>query len=145
MANQETPATAESNNNKNNKKTTLWKILAIIATTASIVGLYLLSRYSYLLFHNTIEIFTIVIAFAISAIAWNSRRISDNNYFLFIGIAFLFVGGLDLLHTLSYKGMDLFPGFNGSNLATQLWIATRYVFALTMLFALLLVYRFFQP
>jgi signal transduction histidine kinase len=145
MASQETPAAANMNNNQNNKKTTLWKILAIIATAASIVGLYLLSRYSYLLFHNTIEIFTIVIAFAISAIAWNSRRIADNNYFLFIGIAFLFVGGLDLLHTLSYKGMDLFPGFNGSNLATQLWIATRYVFALTLLFALLLARRKIKP
>jgi hypothetical protein len=34
-----------------------------------------------------------------------------NNYLLLLGIAYLFVGNLDLLHTLSYKGIrPVFPG-----------------------------------
>ena len=53
---------------------------------------------------------------------------------LFLGIAFLFIAILDLLHTLAYKGMDIFSGY-GANLPTQLWIAARYVQALSLLLA----------
>ena len=85
----------------------------IIGGAASLLILYFLSRQNYLLFHSIVEIFSIVIAFAIFAIAWNSRRLIDNNYFVFIGIAFLFVAGLDVFHTLAYKGMWSFSKFCG--------------------------------
>jgi signal transduction histidine kinase len=104
---------------------------------ASLGALYYLSLQNYLLFHSIVEIFSIVIAFAIFAVAWNSRRLVYNNYFIFIGIAFLFVAGLDVFHTLAYKGMGVFPSFVGSNLATQLWIATRYVLGFSFLISLL--------
>ncbi len=113
-------------------------LLAGIALILSVVGLYFLSRYNYLLFHSTTEVFTIVIAIVIFTIAWNSRKIMDNNYLAFIGIAFLFVAGLDLLHTLAYKGMGVFPGVS-TNLATQLWIAMRYLFAFSLAIPLLFV------
>ena len=119
--------------------------ITIIAIMLILVGLYFLSNYSYLLFHNAVEIFTIVIAFSIFTIAWNSRRIVDSNFFLFLGIAFLFVAGFDLLHTLAYKGMNLFPGFPGSNLATQLWIVTRYILAFTLIISLILIKRKIKP
>ncbi len=90
------------------------------------LGLILTRLHSYLLFHSLAEIFSIIIACSIFALAWNSRRIIDNGYFVFIGIAYLFVGSLDLLHTLSYKGMGVFPDA-GPNLPTQLWIAARYM------------------
>jgi PAS domain S-box-containing protein len=105
-----------------------------------LAGLYVSSLYNYLLFHNLAEIFSIVIAFGIFAIAWNSRPFLDNNYLLFIGIAFLFVGGLDLVHTFSYKGMAIFAGF-GSNLPTQLWIAARYMESFSLLIAPLFFHR----
>jgi hypothetical protein len=105
-----------------------------------LAGLYVSSLYNYLLFHNLAEIFSIVIAFGIFAIAWNSRLFLDNNYLLFIGIAYLFVGGLDLLHTFSYKGMAIF-GESGSNLPTQLWIAARYMESLSLLIAPLFFHR----
>jgi hypothetical protein len=76
-------------------------ILFAVAGAVSLAGLYVLSRVNYLLFHSSVEVFSIVIAFAIFAIAWNSRRMMDSNYLLFIGIACLFVGGVDLLHTLA--------------------------------------------
>ena len=75
-----------------------------------LTGLYLTSLYSYLLFHSLSEIFSVVVAWGIFMIAWNSRQFLDNNYFLFVGIAYLFVGGVDLLHTLAYKGMGVFQG-----------------------------------
>ena len=97
-------------------------------------SLYLLSRYNYLLFHGIAEIFSILIAWSIFIIAWNTRKIATNQYLLFLGIAFLFIGGIDLVHTLAYKGMGVFEGY-GANLATQLWIAARYVESLSLLIA----------
>lgn len=97
-------------------------------------GLYLTSLYNYLLFHYIVELFSILIAFGIFVIAWNSRRFMDNNYLLFLGIAYLFIGGLDLIHTLAYKGMRIFPGYE-TNLATQLWISARYMESVSLLIA----------
>ena len=68
------------------------------------------SQYSYLLFHSIAEIFSVVVAFGIFMLAWNSRRFLDNNALLFIGIAYLFVGMIDILHTLAYKGKGVFAG-----------------------------------
>jgi len=117
----------------------------IISGAVILSALYYLSRQNYLLFHGVVEIFSIVIAFASFAIAWNSRRLVDNNYFVFIGIAFLFVAGLDVFHVLAYKGMGVFPSFIGSNLATQLWIATRYVLGFSFLIPLLFTQRKIKP
>ena len=50
------------------------------------------SKDSYLLFHSLIETFSIIVAGSIFMIAWNAREHLDNNYFLFIGIAYFFVG-----------------------------------------------------
>ncbi len=105
-----------------------------IAGILVFLGLYLASLYSYLLFHSLAEIFSIVVACGIFMVAWNSRRFLDNHYFLFIGIAYLFVGGLDLLHTLAYKGMGVFQGYE-TNLPTQLWIAARYMGSLSLFLA----------
>ena len=99
-----------------------------------LLGLYLLSLYHYLLFHSIAEIFSVIIACGIFMVAWNSRRFLDNNYLLFLGIAYLFIAGLDLVHTLGYKGMAIFKGYD-TNLATQLWIAARYMESLSLLIA----------
>lgn len=103
-------------------------------------ALYLASLYSYLLFHSLAEIFSIVVAAGIFMVAWNSRRILDNNYLLFIGIAYLFVGAVDLIHTLAYKGMEIFQGYN-ANLPTQLWIGGRFIESVTLFIAPLFIGR----
>ena len=88
-----------------NRKTIAVNILFIVATCS---GLWLTARYSYLLFHSIVELFSIVVACSIFMLTWNARRFLDNHSLLFLGIAYLFVGTLDLLHTLSYKGMGVF-------------------------------------
>jgi PAS domain S-box-containing protein len=85
----------------------------------------LLSIYSYLLFHSIAEVISIVISGGIFFIGWNSRKYMNNSFFLIIGISFLFIGVIDLLHTLSYSEMGIFLEFD-ANLPTQLWIAARY-------------------
>ncbi len=101
---------------------------------AVLAGLYLASDYNYLLFHSLAELFSIAIACGIFMVSWNSRRILQNNYVLLIGIAYLFVAGLDLTHTMAYKGMNFFPGY-GANLATQLWTSARYMESISLLAA----------
>jgi PAS domain S-box-containing protein len=103
-------------------------------------GLYLAGMYNYLLFHSLAELFSVVVAVGIFMVAWNSRRFMENNYLLFLGIAYLSVGGLDTLHTLGYLGMGIFEGYK-TNLPTQLWIAARYVESLSLLIAPLLFGR----
>lgn len=108
--------------------------MIIISGILILFGLYLSSIYNYLLFHSIAEIFSIIIACSIFIIAWNSRRFLDSNYLLFLGIAYLFIAVLDLLHTLSYTGMGIFKGY-GTNLPTQLWIAARFMESLSLLIA----------
>jgi len=114
--------------------------LSILVGAVIFTGLYFSSWYNYLLFHSIAEIFSILVAFSIFVIAWNARRLMDNNYFVFIGIAFLFVGLLDLAHTLVYPGMGILPGY-GTNEAAQLWIGARYLQSLSLLIAPLLIGR----
>lgn len=110
------------------------KYLVILIGILVFFGLYLTSLYSYLLFHGLAEIFSIVIACGIFMIAWNSRRFIENQYLLFIGIAYLFIGAVDLIHTFAYTGMGVFIGYE-TDLPTQLWIAARYMESLSLLIA----------
>ena len=112
----------------------------VLAGLLILAGLYAASLYSYLLFHSIAEIFSIIVAFGIFIIAWNSRRFIDNNYLVFIGIAYFFVGAVDLIHTLAYTGMGVFPEY-GTNLAAQLWIVARYAESLSLLIAPILIGR----
>ncbi|MGE5249468.1 MAG: MASE3 domain-containing protein, partial [Bacteroidota bacterium] len=52
----------------------------------------------------------------------------------FVGIAALFSALLDLLHTLAYQGMGIFPD-RTANTATQLWLAARYLQSISWLIA----------
>jgi len=110
----------------------------ILSALLVALGLYAASLYSYLLFHSLAELFSVVVACGIFMIAWNSRQFSQNSYLLFLGIAYLTVACVDTLHMLAYKGMGVFSGTD-TNPGTQLWIAARYLEALSFLFSLLLM------
>jgi len=99
---------------------------------------YLISFYNYLLFHSIAEVISIVISGGIFLVGWHSRKYMKSSFFLTLGISFLFISAIDLLHTLAYSGMGVFNVI-GSNLATQLWIVARYWQALSYLFASLII------
>ena len=96
-------------------------------------GLYFTTYVNYLLFHNLAEILSIVIAYSFFLIAWNSRNFIKNQYLLFIGIAYLSIASLDLMHTLTYKGMPIITDYD--YYANQLWIGARYLESITLLVA----------
>lgn len=108
----------------------------MLAVSATLVILYLVSRSNYLFFHAIVEFFSIIVACGVFMIAWNSRRFHENGFLLWLGVGSLFVAGVDFLHTLAYKEMGVFPEA-GANLPTQLWIAARYLQGFSLLFALL--------
>jgi len=105
-----------------------------------LVGLYLTSIHNYLLFHSLVELFGVIVACSIFILAWNTRRIIDNHYLLFIGIAYLFVAAIGLVHSLAYKGMGVFTGFD-ANLSTQLWIMARYMESVSLFIAPFFIQR----
>ena len=101
-------------------------------------GLYLISIYNKLLAFSIAEIFSVVVACGIFIVAWNARHFLDNSYFLFIGIAFLAVGAIDLFYTLANPDMGVFPEY-GMNLASQLWVIARYFQGISLLVAPLFI------
>ena len=90
---------------------------------AVLIGLTVIAQQNYLLFHSLVEIFSICVAFSTFVIAWNSRKFHENLFLFVVGIGYGFIGFLDLLHTLTYEGMKIFP--SDIFYANQLWIGTR--------------------
>lgn len=111
-----------------------------VVVLLAIAGLIAVSGFNYLLFHALIELLSIVVGVSIFVLAWNSRRYLENQFFTLLGIALLFASGLDLLHMAVYKGMGILPGY-GSNLATQLWIAARYLHCFSIVIAVMVIRR----
>ncbi len=115
-----------------------WEMIFTIG--AIVISLSVISRYNYLLFHSLVEIFAVIVAGSVFIIVWNSRKFLQNNYFIFLGVTSLFIGFVLLLHALAYKGMGVFSD-PGANLATQLWILSRYLLGLSFVLAPLMLKR----
>jgi diguanylate cyclase (GGDEF)-like protein/PAS domain S-box-containing protein len=113
-------------------------VLALILVGS--ITLYALSQSNYLLFHTIIEFCAIGVAISVFTIGWNTRHIASSDSLFLLGVAYGSVAVLDLLHTLAYSGMGVFP-FRGADLPSQLWIASRYVESLSLLAAALIVAR----
>ena len=116
------------------KKSFTLNMMMFIFTGFIFVILFLLSGINYKFYHSLIEMSGIVVACGVFMIVYNSRDYMQNNFFVFIGIAFLFLASVDFLHMLAYKGMGVFPG-NDPNLATQLWTGSGYLRAATYIIA----------
>ena len=108
--------------------------LPISLTVLGLGGLYAVSLYYYATFLSLASLFSIALALGIFILVWTSRHYLNNNYLLFIGIAYLFIGGLQMTHTLAL-GMVGNDGYS-QNTADYLWLASRYVESLTFLAAL---------
>jgi signal transduction histidine kinase len=78
------------------------------------------------------ELFSIIIACIIFIIAWTTRDEIDNSFFFILGITSFFVAALDFVHTLVYPGMIIIAD-SDTNLASQFWIAARFMQVLSIL------------
>ena len=102
-------------------------LLNFLILCVATAGLFIISRYNYLLFHGLTEVFIVSVAWAVFLLVWNTRRIIADKSMVLLGIAYLFVGVFHILHLLAYKGMGIFPEAYDADYATQLWIAARYM------------------
>ncbi|MBN1333248.1 MAG: GGDEF domain-containing protein [Synergistales bacterium] len=93
--------------------------------------LFLVTRQNYLLGHVLIEGWAILVGFTIYVMATKTYGYSKDNFLFFLGYGYLAVSFIDLVHTLAYKGMGIFP-FPTADLSTQLWIAARYLEAFVL-------------
>jgi PAS domain S-box-containing protein len=131
------------NNHSESHKFNL-EIIEILIFLIALLFVFLLSIYSYLLFHTIAELFSIIIAGGIFLVGWNSRKYMENSFFLVIGVSSLFIAIIDLIHTLAYSGMNIFIGYT-ANLPTSLWIVARYLQAGSCLLASILIKRMIRP
>jgi len=99
--------------------------------------LVIIAQYSFLVFHTLIELFTIIISFSLVAFAWSTRDVSRNYFLLYLAGGYFWIGFIDLLHILTYKGVNIIVEGNG-NIAVQLWLAARFLEASLLLSAPLL-------
>jgi PAS domain S-box-containing protein len=98
---------------------------ACFVPLAVIFGLSLANVYSQLLFQALAELFSIIFISSIFLFTWNTRRFQVNHYFLFLGVAYLFIGSVDFVHILIYRnGEEVLVG-NRMNSSLQLWVAAR--------------------
>lgn len=107
--------------------------------------LYFISLYNYVFFHSLTEVITAIISAGIFTVTWNSRRFIDNNYYLVIGISFLIIGIINILHAFIYKGVDILQPEGNANIATQLWLASRYLLSLSFILAPYFIKRKLNP
>jgi PAS domain S-box-containing protein len=99
-----------------------------------------LGAWNFLLFHTLVELFGILVSMAAFLMIWNLRQRMENGLLLFLALAYASVSMLTLFHLLAFKGMALFYAVS-PNQSAQLWIASRYMLALSLLAAPLFASR----
>lgn len=107
---------------------------ALFAGISLLAGLAVVSQYYYLFFHTLSELFCIVVACCVFVLTWHLRRIIDSGYLLFVGIAYVAVAVFDLLHMMTFTGMQL-VNVDSPDVSTQLWVAGRAMESLSLLVA----------
>jgi PAS domain S-box-containing protein len=121
------------------KRNNLHPSLSIILCAIMAIEISSLISRNYIFFHTFAELFSSIIVFSIFLIAVNTYSIYKNSFSLFIGISLLFPGIIDILHALTFKGINIIPNIS-TNEPTQLWICARYL----EVFSLLISYRIFK-
>jgi PAS domain S-box-containing protein len=118
-------------------------LLGILAVVALAVSLHAAVHQNFLLFHSIAELISIGVVIAVFLLVWNARPFFSDACYNVIAIGLLAAAAIDVLHTLSYKGVGVI-GAGGGNVPTQFWIAARYLQAGTLLLAPWLLGRDFS-
>jgi signal transduction histidine kinase len=90
---------------------------------------HVMSPASYVAFHNVVEYFSILVSFSIFGVGWFTYSQTRDRHALFMSGAFLAIGLLDFLHSMSNAAMPAFITPNSPNKSIQFWIAARFVTA----------------
>ncbi len=116
----------DMNEQSSSQSSSLRRVLLALLALLGSGALFLLSSVNYLLYHTLVELFTVGVGISVFTIGFNTRRIASNNPLFLIAVVYASVATLDLMHTLAYTGMGVFPQ-RGADLPTQLWMAARFL------------------
>ena len=94
----------------------------------------------YAIYHGFVELLSIVIAYSLFVTTWHSRRRINNSYFLLLGVAYLFIAGLDAFHILSYN-LGVIPNSPTMVLSAQMQLSSRYLEVCSFLIAIACIQR----
>ena len=119
-----------------------WRTVLRLLTPPALVSAVCVAagQVHYLLFHSLAEIFSIIIALTAMVVATTSHRFTRNHYTVHVAVAIGWCAALDLLHTLTYQGMQLLRT-EDDDLPVQFWIAARFVQAAALLVSPLFLRR----
>lgn len=111
-----------------------WAMLGHLLVPPLIVSALcvLAAQAHFLLFHTVAELISIIIALTAMVVATTSRRFTGNHFTVYVAVVIGWCGALDLIHTLTYRGMNLLAQDN-SYIATQFWVAARSIQAVALL------------
>jgi len=107
----------------------IW-LLPVLFSAVLIVASY----YNYLLFHTLVELFAVIVAAVMFVVAAFTHKYSRDNFIMYLAIGYFWVAAMDLIHTLIYKGMGIYP-VELANYSTQFWLVSRYAESLLLLSA----------
>ena len=93
-------------------------------------------QYGVLLFHTLAELFSVMVGVLMLVIAWNTRRFTQNDFLLYLGIGYFWVAVLDTWHTFTVNGMP-FLDITDAEIPLHFWIYTRLIEAVLLLSAVL--------
>lgn len=94
----------------------------------------------YLVFHEFAEYFAVFVGLSISLVTYYTYAFTKNRYLLFIGLGYFWIALLDVMHTQTYVGMNLYH-IEDSNTSTTFWISARIFEASILLAAPFMRYR----
>lgn len=114
------------------------RIKLVLVTALFFVAMGYLSLRNFLLFHGVIEVFCILVALMIFTITINIKDFSKDASVIILGVSFGIIAVIDMVHTLAYKGMGVFPNY-GADLPTQMWVISRYINSISIFIALCLL------
>jgi diguanylate cyclase (GGDEF)-like protein/PAS domain S-box-containing protein len=112
--------------------------------TFTVLMLIPLSQSHFLLFHSLVELFAVIVAFISAIVAWHTYALAKNQFLLLLGCGYFFIGGLDLAHMITFRGLSLLDN-NTGNVSLQFWIMARFFEACLLLVAPLFINADFRP
>ena len=105
-------------------------------------ALFLSYRWNPRFSHNLAEMFSIIVACGVFTLTWNAQKFIDNHYFIFLGIAYLFVGAIDAINLFMFGGAIM---QERSTQSFALWFSARFVQSVALIFAPIFVSRRLYP
>ena len=112
----------------------LFNNILTIPIALTILLIVLKYNFNYLVFHTFAEYFAVFVSFSITLVAYYTFKFTKNRYLLFLGLSYFWIAILDILHTQTYSGMNIYE-VTSENTTLTFWVLTRIFEALILLSA----------